>query len=81
MRVCSVCDSGTITQGRCPNCGRKCGPSSKQRRERRKRQRNNLRAENARLRASLERIAAGPNDAPHSEPWSRAEALIGLGRT
>lgn len=31
-------------------------------------------------REALARIAAGPNDAPHSEPWSRAEALVALSR-
>jgi len=30
--------------------------------------------------STLAKIAAGPNDAPHSEPWSKAEALIALDR-
>ena len=31
-----------------------------------------------RLAGALDRIAAGPNDAPFSEPWSKAEAMIAL---
>jgi hypothetical protein len=37
-----------------------------------------LDAERDRHRQALGRIAAGPNDAPYAEPWSRAEALIAL---
>lgn len=33
----------------------------------------------AELEAALTKISRGPNLAPHSEPWSKAEALIALG--
>lgn len=39
-----------------------------------------LRREREGLVAALGKIAAGPNDAPHAEPWGKAEAMIALGR-
>ncbi len=33
----------------------------------------------ARLEKALSRIADGPSMAPHSEPWSKVEAIVALG--
>jgi hypothetical protein len=45
--------------------------------------REELKSTRQQLREGIEalgRIAAGPHMDPHAEPWSKAEAMIGLGR-